>query len=156
VFDAEGDPVRDPMASFFSDAPGARGLDRAGSLDRVFDQAAYIGTLTTQTLRRLATADGGPPVVVVFSDHGPGTGFNFADPLASDLDERSSNFLATLTPGRPGLFAERTTLVNVLPILLDAYLGTTTPRSPDGTYLWDPDTKSMIELGDLIPGRDPE
>jgi hypothetical protein len=80
VFDSQGRETRDPIASFFSDAPGARGVDRAGALKRVFDQAAYVGTLAAQSLERLIGAGGPTPVVVVFSDHGPGTGFNSETP----------------------------------------------------------------------------
>ena len=55
-------------------------------------------------------------------------------PLSSDVETRASNFMAALTPGRPGLTGTRLTPVNLFPVLLDAYLGTTHPRQPDSIW----------------------
>jgi len=87
-----------------------------------------VGSITTGTPN--------PPAVVVFSDHGPGTEISFAEPATTDLIERSSNFLATFTPGKPGLYDEFTTPVNILSTLITGYLGEDVPRQPDTIYAW--------------------
>ena len=77
-----------------------------------------------------------PPVIVIFSDHGTGTGFDHLHPLESDLVERTSNILAASTPGHPGLFAEPATPVNILPMLLRAYFDQTVPLNEDSVWAW--------------------
>jgi hypothetical protein len=77
-----------------------------------------------------------PPVIVVFSDHGTGSDVSFEEPATSDVVERSSNVLATFTPGEPDLFEAFTTPVNVFPTLFEGYLGVTVPRQQDTVYAW--------------------
>ena len=77
-----------------------------------------------------------PPVIVLFSDHGTGTGFDHVRPLESDLVERTSNILAASTPGHPGLFGEPATPVNILPLLLRTYFGSTVPLNDDSVWAW--------------------
>jgi hypothetical protein len=114
---------------------GARGITRDEAIRRVFGQAQHIADLTTGALEEIVGRPD-PPVVIVFSDHGPGTSFNFFAPFDSDLVERSSNFLATFTPGRPELFEDFTTPVNLFPTLLDGYLEANIPRASDDVYAW--------------------
>jgi sulfatase-like protein len=135
IFGPDGEPRREGMSSFFADFAGARGIDRDEALRRVFDQATYIGKQTAAQVSKLVDRPN-PPAVVVFSDHGPGTEISFTDPATTDLVERSSNFLATFTPGKSGLYDEFTTPVNILSTLLTGYLGADVPRKPDTIYAW--------------------
>jgi hypothetical protein len=146
VFGPNGEPRRDALVSFFSDPPGARGLDRSEALRRAFDQATYVGAAAAGTIGRVLRDAQQPPVVVVFSDHGTGTGFDFADPLHSDLAERSSNFFATSTPGLPDLFASPTTPVNIFPTLLDGYFGLDIPMAANSVYAWTGSTLNLVEV----------
>jgi hypothetical protein len=75
-------------------------------------------------------------VVVVFSDHGTGSDLSFEEPATSDITERSSNILATFSPGQPDLFEAFTTPINILPTLFEGYLGVAVPRQPDTVYAW--------------------
>ena len=135
VFGPSGESARESLRAFGSDPAGARGIGRDEALRRVFGQAQHVAALTTAALKTIVSRPD-PPVVILFSDHGPGTGFNFVAPFDSDLVERSSNFLATFTPGRPDLFEEVTTPVNLFPTLLNGYLGDNVPRSSDDVFAW--------------------
>ncbi len=66
-------------------------------------------------------------VILVVSDHGPDEHLDWWQPDAVGIDERSGTLFAARTPGHPGLFADNITLVNVMPTLLNAYLGTSLP-----------------------------
>jgi hypothetical protein len=55
-------------------------------------------------------------VVVLFSDHGSLTNVD-------GDEERLSNFLAAITPGKPNLFGDQPSPVNILRIVFAEYLG---------------------------------
>jgi hypothetical protein len=77
------------------------------------------------------------PVVLVISDHGTGVGMDAEDATASDLEERFSNLLAIRTPGRPEVWRDGLTPVNLLNRVLAAYADGTTAETDDGTYAWE-------------------
>jgi len=105
-----------------------------------------IARMTVTSVDAVRSAAPAPPVIVVFSDHGTDVGWNDGAPLASDLAERSSAFLATLTPGHPGLFQEPTTPVNIIGTLTNAYMGTQVPRQPDGTFAYDGSVLNVVPI----------
>jgi hypothetical protein len=63
-------------------------------------------------------------IVIVASDHGPDERLDWSAPVEPGLHDRMANLFWARTPGHEGLFPEAVTLVNVLPILFDAYFGT--------------------------------
>ena len=135
VFHADGSPENgSPDAAWDMDVVPGETTDVRRQ--RVFEQVQAIGNLTLQGVDDLRKASATPPVVVVFSDHGSDVSFDANDPLASDTSERSSNFLATLTPDRPDLFREPTTPINIISSLTNAYLGTSVPAQPDRTFAY--------------------
>jgi hypothetical protein len=103
-----------------------------------------VADRTVQLVDRIMATSAREAVVVIFSDHGTDIGFNAADPLASDLNERSSVFLAVRSPGRPGLLPPGTTPIGVLPRILNAYLGTALPIRPDTLWGW-PRNGSLLD-----------
>jgi hypothetical protein len=135
IFGANGEPRTERLDSFFVDPVGNRNIDRAEAVRRVFAQATYVADQTLDVLEDLVDRPD-PPVVVVISDHGPGTEIDFDHPATTDLVERSSNFLATFTPGQPHLFDGFTTPVNVFPTLFDGYFGMNVPKAADTIYAW--------------------
>ena len=106
------------------------------AIRRHLGQATYTANLTVAAVDQILASADSPPVIIVFSDHGPGTEFDPSKPLESDLVERSSNILAVYSPGHAGLFASPTTPVNILPRVFNAYLGTTIPEQADTTFAW--------------------
>ena len=86
------------MFVFYTDSAKDRQIDRADALRRHLDQAAYVDGAIVEAIDRILAESAKPPVIVLFSDHGPGTGFDHLKPLESDLVERTSNILAAYTP----------------------------------------------------------
>ena len=66
-------------------------------------------------------------MVILFSDHGPDVRLNWGNPADPGLHDRVSNFFAARTPGKPSLFPDDITLVNVIPILFNSYYGMDLP-----------------------------
>jgi hypothetical protein len=137
VFDAAGADHHDALDDYYADFAPDRGIDRRQVVRMHLEQSTYTAALVIETVDRILAVSPTPPVIVVFSDHGSGTGFDQTRPLESDLVERSSNILAVSSPGQPGLFAAATTPVNILPRLLDAYFDAGIPEQADTLFAWD-------------------
>ena len=150
VFRADGSPENgSPDAAW--DVFVIPGETKEVRRQRTFEQVKAIGDMTVQGVDALLKASATPPVVVVFSDHGTDVSFDANDPLASDLTERSSNFLATLTPGHPDLFEAPTTPVNIIGQITNAYLGTSVPHQPDRTFAYKGSVLNTVPI-DTTPG----
>ena len=137
--------------------PGRRCVG-AGNLAQAFGYATFIGSRTVELVDQIVASDP-DAVIVVFSDHGTETQFNAGDPLGTNFDERSSNFLAARTPGQPALLPAGTTPINVLTGVLNGYFGTATP-SPAGHRLGMGSRRFRAECrrqspGDLRHGHEP-
>jgi len=102
---------------------------------------------------RILAASADPPVIIVLSDHGSGSGLNWEDLAHSDLDERSANLLATYTPGHPKVFPNNITLVNLFGAFFRAYFDIDVPRQPDAIYRWDDTLTHLIKVPDHAVGR---
>ena len=105
-----------------------------------------IGRMTVDSVDAVRSAASTPPVIVVFSDHGTDVGWHDETPMTSDLAERTSSFLATLTPGHPALFQEPTTPVNIIGTLTNAYMGTAVARQPDDTFAYDGSVLDVVPI----------
>jgi hypothetical protein len=149
VFGSNGEPRTEGLDSFYMDPVGVRDIDRPEAVRRVFDQASYVADQTLDAVEDLLERPD-PPVVVIFSDHGPGTEIDFNEPAKTDLVERSSNFFAAYTPGRPELFDEFTTPVNIFPTLFDGYFGLDVPRQADTIYAWSGPEVNLFPV--TVPG----
>ena len=68
----------------------------------------------------------GSAVVIVFSDHGPDAHLDWSAPDQRSVRRAQREPVCGEDTGTPGLFPDDVTLVNVLPILFNAYLGTDT------------------------------
>jgi hypothetical protein len=119
---------------------------------RTFEQVTEIGDLTINGIDSLQAAGDGSPVIIVFSDHGTDIGWDPNAPLTSDLRERPSAILATLTPGHPDLYQAPTTTVNIIGTLTNAYLGTTVPHQPDVTYAYKGSVLDTVPI-EVTPGN---
>ncbi len=110
-----------------------------------------IGRMTVASVDALRSAAPTPPAIVIFSDHGTDVGWDDSTPMTSDLAERTSSFLASLTPGHPDLFKEPTTPVNIIGTLTNAYMGTKVPRQPDETFAYDGSVLNVVPI-ETTPG----
>jgi hypothetical protein len=137
VFGPSGEPT--PPGSldvFFEDTAIGRGLSRSEYARAYTNQAAYIDRRTIETIDRIRAASADPPVILVMSDHGSAAGFDWHDIEGSDIEERSANLFAALTPGRSGVFGDTITTVNIFPRLFDSYFGLAIPDRPNTVYRW--------------------
>jgi hypothetical protein len=92
-------------------------------------EITYLNGRVLAAARTLEHLPGRPdPVIIVMSDHGFG-------PDASDPVRKLSNLFAAYTPQASGLLADTPTPVNVMAILLNRFLGTDYPLSPDRYFL---------------------
>ncbi len=136
VFRADGSPVlgAEVFNTAFKDPTGS--ANTADRIDLTFRYTEFVADRTIQLVDRIIATSTRDAVVVIFSDHGTDIGFNAADPLESDLNERSSVFLAVRSPGRPRLLPRDTTPIGVLPRILNSYLGTALPIRSDTLWGW--------------------
>ena len=110
---------------------------RAGdqvAVDAMRDQTICLDRLLQTTIQRIVEADPGA-VIVLFSDHGPEERLDWLAPADPGAGDRMANLFWARTPGRQGLFPQDITLVNILPILFNGYLGTSLPLHPNDLFL---------------------
>jgi hypothetical protein len=131
VFDGQGGPVPVDLRTPFDYGAGL--IDDAVIRDRYRAQLPYLDATFLEALDDALAAVPEDAVVVVFSDHGPRSRLDPTDELR--LDEGVDNLVAVRTPGHPDLLPPSMTLVNLLPILFDTYLGTDLPRSADRSFV---------------------
>jgi hypothetical protein len=144
VFTADGSPAPLRLADLYGPYVGPP--EATWPRRRAYAaQLAYVDTRTIELVDAILAAASQPPVIVVFGDHGSRIPVT-SDPVSS-AEARVDNLFAALTPGHPGLFGPAPTLINVFPVLLDAYLGAGIPQRPDRSYVYWPQ-------GPEVPGSD--
>jgi hypothetical protein len=127
VWDADGSPVNPPIVdTFYGDTLVEQGVPQEQFIQDHVGQIEYLNGLVLDTIDELRAASdsSSPPVVLLMSDHGSALGIHPDHAETGDVDERTSNFFAALTPGRQSPFPEDITPVNIMRLLEDAYLGT--------------------------------
>jgi sulfatase-like protein len=147
VFGPHGEPVQaPPLIRFFDDNAHDLGLARTAFGARYVGQIEYLNGRVLETVDRILAASPRPPVIIVFSDHGSGSGLNWENLDHSDLDERSANLVAAYTPGRSRVVPGDITLVNLFGTLFGAYFGIDVPRQPDTIYRWDQGLTHLVPI----------
>jgi hypothetical protein len=124
VFDADGGDVPAPpcypqSCEFFDGDPIEVGWEPDEYRRRFLGNLEALNQLVSDAVQSVVTADP-DAVIVVFSDHGIG----WVEGGARMWD----NLLLVRSPGHPELLGSDPTLINVLPTIFDAYLGTNLPR----------------------------
>lgn len=89
---------------------------------------SYVNARLLDSVDALLRDDPGA-VIVLFGDHA--TRYD----IRGDAAEATLNFIATRTPGAQGLIAEDVSLINLLPDLLNRYVGTDISRHPFKAWL---------------------
>lgn len=103
---------------------------------RLVEHLQHLNALVLGAVDRIIAEDP-EAVIVLFSDHG--------QPVDGDQANMYRNLLLARTPGNPGLFGTAPTLVNVMPGLLNAYLGADLALLPDDLYRSDDDPWFEVE-----------
>ena len=112
----------------FESNPRRLGLAPDDYADALAGQIAYLNGRLLETIDKV-TAARPDAAIVLFSDHG--TRYD----LGADPTEATRNFFAARLPDRPDLFDDSVHLVNLLPILLNAYAGTEIPTMPFSAWV---------------------
>ena len=97
----------------------------------------WLNGVVESTVEAIQARSAVPPVIVVFSDHGMRLD-------ESDREEMFRNLLLASTPGRPDLYPQDASPVNLLARLANAYTATELPLSSEESY-WLP-TRSPTGL----------
>jgi hypothetical protein len=148
VTDADGHLVVHPSTTLDSAAPPTHDITERER--HFYDYATWVARQTIATVDRIIEASPSPPIIIVFSDHGPDVDFDNDDPLSSDLEMRTSCFVAVLTPGHRALVPDGVTLVNLFPYLLNSYLGSDLPIQPDTFWAWKANS-SVLDFVEVDP-----
>jgi hypothetical protein len=129
VVDADGNALPLPARALGAGDPEALHMTRA---EYSATWAAELAYLERRVLRAIDTLQAAvqPPVIVVMSDHG-----YTQEVRADDAQSRFANLFAAYTPGAADLMRDAPTPVNLMPVLLNQYLGTDFPISPDRYFL---------------------
>ena len=139
VIEAGGQPIALEPRRFDPEKAAGFGYSDAEFKALYAGELVYLNQRVLSAVRLLQAANGRPdPVIIVMSDHG------YSDDPA-DLQARFGNFFAAMTPHEPGLLADAPTPVNLMPVLLNAYLGTDFPISPD-RFFTSPGFRQLMEL----------
>lgn len=137
VFAADGSAVpMSDLANFFDDTFLHRVGPRERALAEYAGQLAHVDQLALAAIDRVLAAEATPSVILVLSDHGSAAGVDWDNLDASDLDERTANLFAALTPGRSGVFPADVTLVNVFGLLSESYFAREYDPQPNTAYRW--------------------
>ena len=108
----------------------ARHAGTAITVAATVSQTICVDRLVTDAVAQLVSMDP-DAVVIVMSDHGPEEHLDWWVPDAAGVNERTANLMAIRTPGRASVLPQDLTLVNLMPTLLNAYLGTSLPIQPN-------------------------
>jgi hypothetical protein len=122
------------------------GLSAAQFKSAYAAELSYVNARTIAAIQQVQAAPGkAKPVLIVMSDHG------YTYDL-TDTQARLSNLFAASTPQIPGLLRGAPTPVNLMPTLLNGYLGTSFPFSPD-RYFLSPSDHQLLQLTE-VPNPD--
>jgi hypothetical protein len=131
LWDATGTPIDDPRGSDCA-PPGAPGMGAAEIQDAFVATMEHGDRLVTGAIRDILATSEAEPAILVMSDHGAHFGSPTVD--RSDPGEWRDEFGIVFTARTPGgklRYPDDVSLVNVLPHLFNAYLGTSLDLSPD-------------------------
>ena len=141
VFHADGSPAASGRGFRFQD--GSHYLEtstREAYVEGYRGQAAFLAQEVERAVRALLADAPRPPIVIVQSDHGPGSRLDHASLAGTDLRERMAILWAIHLPGppEPALHAALSP-VNGFRIVLNRIFGDGLPLLPDRSYFatWD-------------------
>ena len=132
VFEADCSPRPDDPYTAGSNGRGEHAGDDTAVRAQA-DQTRCVDAKLAAVVKDLVAARP-DAVVLVLSDHGVEEGLDWTSPDPQGVHDRLANTFWARTPGRSGLFPGDITLVNVFPILANAYLGTDILIQPDDVY----------------------
>ena len=134
VFDAEGNPVN--VMERFTLWDGSHWGSDQDLYRRLYkDQLVYLNTLMKEMVAGLIKKDNRPKIVILQSDHGPGSGLNWQDIDKTDLKERFGilNAIYFSDGDQTGLYPGMTP-VNTFRVILNRITGEKLELLPDRSF----------------------
>jgi len=135
VFDAEGNPLHPDREFTLND--GSHFTSVAGRDEYVYNyrsQLIYTNRLVTETIQ-VIRATGRQSVIILQSDHGPGSRLDYESATGSDIPERMSILNAYYFPDQDyARLYPHITPVNTFRVVLSQYLETPLDLLPDRSY----------------------
>ena len=137
VFHADGSPAYPSRP--FSGADGSAYFRAGGTLEGYrqgyVDQLQYVNRQVLQAVDGILRRSTRPTVIIVHSDHGPGSGLDWEHPGRTNFFERMSILLSVRLPeGEDLRLPDDLTLVNLYPILFSTLFQEEFPLSPNTSY----------------------
>jgi hypothetical protein len=127
VFDRDGRHV--PVRGRFAFFDGSDYMKHGGTVDEYVAGYAEQARWVTQRLERALDAlleryGDDPPIIIVHSDHGPGSRLDWKSVPDTDLEERFGILMAAYLPGGPAVdLGETFSPVNAFRLVFDVYFG---------------------------------
>jgi hypothetical protein len=88
------------------------------------DQLLYVNQRVRKMVTEILAHSKRPPVIILQSDHGPGSRLDWEHPDQTDMPERMNILLAMYLPGNGPAPSDELSPVNVFRYVLDRYCGT--------------------------------
>lgn len=129
VVDADGNTLPLPARALGAVSPEALHMSRAEYSATWAGELAYLERRVLRAIDALQATEA-PPLIVVMADHG-----YIHEVQADDVQSRFASLFAAYTPGAPGLLRDAPTPVNLMPRVLNAYLGADFPSLADRYFL---------------------
>lgn len=122
VFDKEGNAVNDMDRFSMADGYQFRNLSREEYIERYRMQLLFINNLVMKSISRIIANSAEPPIIILQSDHGPGSSLKWEQPDMSTFTERLSIMNAYHLPGNGKDFLySGITPVNTFRIIFNYY-----------------------------------
>jgi hypothetical protein len=101
------------------------------------EQVKFINREITRVIDAILAKSETPPIILVMSDHGPASIFNWNFETPECLWERASNLYAIFLPEHEedGTMYPSITPVNTFPVIFNTYFGTEIPLLEDRSYM---------------------
>jgi hypothetical protein len=115
-------------------------------LDAIRGQVEFTNSRAIDLTRRILTGSSRPTVIVFFSDHG----FRH---WMTDKAETFRSLLLYSAPGHPGLFPQDSAPVNLIPRILNAYVGAGMPLAREDLWITESEPTESDEADSYFPLR---
>ena len=118
------------------------------------EQVMFANNRIMDTVDAILANSKTPPIIILMSDHGPGSMFRWDINSPGCLWERTSNLYAVLLPGHQndGMMYSSMTPVNSFRVIFNTYFGTELPLLEDRTYLMA--SQYQGQIADITQTRD--
>lgn len=153
VFGPNGEPLDVPVLRRTTDTAAASGLTQAELSERLVGQVQYVNGRTIEVLDAILAASPEPPVIILFSDHGPRTSaFDPGNPNSDGVREQFGTLFAAYTPGHEALYPPDITPAGVMGRLFEAYFGIPFREPGGGIFASDgSQAYRLSRIGDAPP-----